>query len=272
MLNISLKKALTLTLLGSSMVTTNVVSAHDFWLLPSSTVLSGDNSWITVDAAVSNDKFHVNYRPLQLDNLVITGPDGKPVQAQNMFKGQMRSGFDVELTEPGTYQLALVNGGIAAFWKEDGKNRRWMGPAEKFDAEVPKTAEELRVTQRHSRIETFATRGKPTDIPVATEGLGLKPVTHPNDLYAGEPARFVVLLDGQPAANIDVEVVRGAQRYRDTVEEIMVKSNAAGEVEITWPQAGQYWVHLEHSDDKTRVKQAKTRNLSYTATLEVLPQ
>ena len=267
-----MKKLLALSMISAGLMAPQLAGAHDFWMLPSSTVLSGDNSWITVDAAVSNDKFHVNYRPLQLDNLVITGPDGQPVTAQNMFKGQMRSGFDVELTTPGTYQLALVSGGIAAFWKENGKNRRWMGSPEKFDAEVPKNAEDLRVTQRHSRIETFATRGKPTAIPAAGEGLSLKPITHPNDLYNGETAKFVVLLDGKPAKDIDVEIVRGAQRYRDNVEELIVKSNAAGEVEVTWPHAGQYWVHMEHSDDKTSVKQAKTRNLSYTATLEVLPQ
>jgi len=51
------------------------VHAHNVWLLPSSTVLSkGD--WITVDAAVSNDLFFFNHRPLGLDNLVVTAPDG----------------------------------------------------------------------------------------------------------------------------------------------------------------------------------------------------
>lgn len=266
-----MKKLLALSLLAATL-TAPAANAHDLWLLPSSTVLSGDKAWVTVDAAVSNDKFHVNYRPLQLGNLHITSPSGQPVQAQNTYTGQIRSSFDVELTEPGTYQLAIVNAGLVAFWKEDGKNKRWMGGPEKFAAEVPANAEDLRVTQRHGRIETFVTRDKPTTINTDDNGLSLRPLTHPNDLYAGETANFIVLLDGQPAQNIDVEVVRGAQRYRNQVEEIIVKSNDNGEIEITWPQAGQYWLHIEHSDDKTSVKQAKTRNVSYTATLEVLPQ
>lgn len=266
-----MKKIIALSLLTTALATPQLAAAHDLWMLPSSTVLSGDNSWVTVDAAVSNDKFHVNYRPLQLDALHITGPNGQAVTAQNTFKGQMRSGFDVELTEPGTYQLSLVNGGLMAFWKEDGKNKRWMGPPEKFSTEVPANAPDLRVIERLGRIETFVTRGKPSNINVASQGLSLKPVTHPNDLYAGEAARFVVLLDGQAAKGIQVEVVRGAQRYRDHVEEITATSNDAGEIEIKWPQAGQYWLHMEHSDDKTSVTQAKSRNISYTATLEVLP-
>jgi hypothetical protein len=45
------------------------VSAHRLWLLPSSTVLSGDEGWVTVDAAVSNTLFVFEHRPLRLDGL-----------------------------------------------------------------------------------------------------------------------------------------------------------------------------------------------------------
>jgi hypothetical protein len=31
--------------------------AHRAWLLPSATVLSGTDAWVTVDAAISNDLF-----------------------------------------------------------------------------------------------------------------------------------------------------------------------------------------------------------------------
>ncbi len=31
--------------------------AHRQWMMPSSTTLSGSESWVTVDAAVSNDLF-----------------------------------------------------------------------------------------------------------------------------------------------------------------------------------------------------------------------
>ena len=32
--------------------------AHRAWMLPSATVLSGNEPWVTVDAAVSNDLFY----------------------------------------------------------------------------------------------------------------------------------------------------------------------------------------------------------------------
>jgi len=33
----------------------NAAQAHRVWLLPAATVLSGDEPWVTFDAAVSND-------------------------------------------------------------------------------------------------------------------------------------------------------------------------------------------------------------------------
>ena len=98
------------------------------------------------------------------------------------------------------------------------------------------------------------------------------PVTHPNDLYAGEAAKFRFLLDGQPAAKLELEIVAGGTRYRDHQEEIKLTTDAQGEFSVTWPQAGMYWLETSLQDAKTSVKQAKQRRLSYVATFEVLQQ
>jgi uncharacterized GH25 family protein len=116
------------------------------------------------------------------------------------------------------------------------------------------------------------TKGKPSAIPSVKEGISLVPVSHPNDLFSGETAKFIVTIDGQPAKQAEVEIVREGNRYRDALDAISVKTNDAGEFEVTWPQAGRYWVHTESSDQKTAMPEAKRRSLSYAATLEVLPQ
>ena len=55
-------------------------NAHRAWMLPSATVLSGDEPWVTVDAAVSNNLFNLEHFPLQIEGvgerLVI--PNQKP--------------------------------------------------------------------------------------------------------------------------------------------------------------------------------------------------
>ena len=250
-------------------------AAHKQWLQPSQTVVAGGNeSWITVDAAVSNDIFHVGHVPLRLDNLRITGPDGQPVQPQNAATGKYRSVFDVQLDKPGTYRLAIVNDGLNGQWEENGQPKRWRGNAASFATSVPKNAKNLQLSQTLGRVETFVTSGAPNDAVLAPTGRGLElvPVTHPNDLFAGEAATFRMLVDGKPAANLEIEVIRGGTRYRDAQEEIKARTDAKGEFSVTWPVAGMYWLEATSQDDRTDVPQAKQRRLTYVATLEVLPQ
>jgi uncharacterized GH25 family protein len=249
-------------------------SAHKAWLQPSQTVLAGNAPWITVDAAVSNDLFYFNHVPLRLENLSITAPDGSQAQAQNPSTGKYRSVFDVELTQQGTYRIGVVNDYATASWDEGGKPKRWRGTPAAFASEVPKDAKDLKVGQSVSRVETFVTNGSPNDTALKPSGVGLElvVVTHPNDLFAGEEAKFRLQVDGKPAAGLDVEIVRGGTRYRNAQDEIKVKTDGNGEFAVTWPEAGMYWLEASSQDDKVTVPNAAQRRLGYVATLEVLPQ
>lgn len=248
--------------------------AHKAWLLPSQTVIAGDNPVITVDAAVSNDLFYFNHVPLRTDGLVITAPDGTTVDAQNAATGKYRSVFDVALDQQGTYRIAVLNAGLFANWTENGQPKRWRGTAENFAKEVPKDAVGLKVAQSVGRIETYVTHGAPSTgvFKVRGEGIELVPVTHPNDLFAGEQATFKLLVDGKPQAGLEIEIIRGGTRYRNAQDALKATTDAAGEFKVTWPQAGMYWLETGTTDDKTSVPQAGQRRLGYVATLEVLPQ
>ncbi|HYG05605.1 MAG TPA: DUF4198 domain-containing protein [Stenotrophomonas sp.] len=248
--------------------------AHKAWLLPSQTVIAGEKPWISVDAAVSNDLFYLNHVPLRLDGLVITAPDGSQVQPQNAATGKFRSVFDVELTQTGTYRLSVINAGLMASWKQDGKPKRWRGSEASFATEVPKDAQDLQVSQQLGRIETFVTNGAPNQTALKPSGKGLElvPVTHPNDLFAGEAATFALHIDGKPAPGLEVEIIRGGTRYRNAQDEIKATTDAQGRFSVTWPEAGMYWLEASTEDKNTSVKQARQRRLSYVATLEVLPQ
>lgn len=275
--------------------------AHRAWMLPSSTVLSGEEPWITVDAAVSNDLFYFEHFPLQLEGigkplemprgpqaaqgdkpaptpmrrpankLVILAPDGNEVEAQNGAVGRYRSTFDVHLTQKGTYKLAVASSGLMATWKEGEERRRWMGKAEDLKQAIPTNASELRVIQSNNRMETFVTAGNPSDKVLAptNQGLELVPVTHPNDLFAGEAAEFTFLLDGKPAQNVEISVVPGGNRYRDETGDFTVKTDAEGKVAITWPTPGMYWLEAELSTSEGVAKPATERRAVYSATLEV---
>ncbi|MBW7945456.1 MAG: DUF4198 domain-containing protein [Sphingomonadaceae bacterium] len=248
--------------------------AHRQWMLPSSTVLSGQSSWVTVDAAVSNDLFYFEHQPLRLNNVKAWAPDGAEVELKNPATGRYRSTFDVELTKQGTYKIASAGGGIFGSYKENGEEKRLPRGASAADIDklIPAGATDVKLSESWSRNEVFVTLGAPTETVLKPSGKGLElvPVTHPNDLVSGEAATFQFVIDGKPAAGIEVEVVPGGIRYRDQLGQMDLKTDAEGKVTITWPNPGLYWVSAEASDKNVSVKGADQRRLGYVSTLEVL--
>jgi uncharacterized GH25 family protein len=248
-----------------------LASAHEMWLLPSSTVLS-KAGYVTVDGAVSNDTFHFNYRPLRIaDNLLISAPDGSRIETENLQPGNLRTVFDAKLEQPGSYRLAVVNASAMASWKEGAETRRWRGPRAELETNVPTDAVDLRLLESAARVETFVTIGSPTPLLPNGAGLELVPVTHPNDLYAGETATFAFLLDGKPAADAKVTILPGGVRYRDTLDKIELVTDADGRIAVTWPAPGMYYLSTSVSTSD-RSQRNVDRRSSYSATLEVLPQ
>lgn len=268
---------LLLSAVAAAMVSTSA-HAHRAWLEPSATVLSGDEAVVTVDAAISNTLFHPDHVAMSVDGIEVTGPDGEQVDIMNAAKGRYRSVFDVELEQQGTYKIASASGGLRAFWRdEDGNRNMWPGRGEQADESefadaVPADAKDLTVSRGWRRIETFVTVGMPTEeaLQPSNQGLELVPVTHPNDLYATETATFTLLIDGEPATGAEVEVVPGGMRYRNSQEAITTTANEQGEIKITWPEAGMYFLEASYRDDKA-AKPATVRTGSYSGTFEVLP-
>ena len=247
--------------------------AHRQWMLPSSTILSGDDAWVTVDAAVSTDLFISDHQPLRLDNVKATAPDGSNVALENASTGRFRSVFDVHLTQKGTYRIANSGGGIMGSYKigEERKRLPRGTTADQLATLIPADATDVQISEGLSRNEIFVTSGAPTAtlFKPAGKGLELEPVTHPNDLVAGEEATFRFLIDGKPAANLEIDVSQGGLTRADHPNDRTLNTDAKGEVRISWPSAGFYWINASATDKNTTVKNATQRRLSYTTTVEV---
>jgi uncharacterized GH25 family protein len=268
------KRTLKWIVLAAAIATPLAAQAHKMWLLPSATQVAGADPWVTVDAAISNDLFYPDHHPASLEQLVITAPDGQTAKPQNASSGKYRSVFDLQLTRQGTYKVALVSQGLSASYLLDGQKQPWRGKVDELAGAIPAAAKNVEVTASSHRVETFISNGKPNDAALKPTGKGLElvPITHVTDLVAGEPASFHLLLDGNPAGDLQVSAIAGATRYRNAQDELTVQTGKDGKFQLTWPHAGMYWINATTQDAHSGVKQASKRRLSYTATLEVLPE
>ncbi|MBN2973279.1 DUF4198 domain-containing protein [Roseomonas aeriglobus] len=258
------------------------VSAHRLWLLPSGTIFSGTDSWVTVDMAASNDLFYADHQPGRLDGMKVWQPDGTPGQIQNGATGRYRSVFDVQLNKPGTWKIGTETTALMGSFKVDGVEKRIGGrPAMGANgeriapltvADIPATATDVQLTEVSARNEIFVTAGAPTRTVLKPTGKGLEldAVTHPDELVAGETAKFRFLIDGKPAAGLKVTVVPGGKRYRDAEGARELTTGADGGLAVDWPTAGMYWLNATYQDAKATAPRATGRRMSYTTTLEVM--
>ena len=257
------------------------LSAHRMWLLPSATVFSGTDGWVTVDAAVSNDLFFFDHQPLRLDGMKVWQPDGSEGVLQNGATGRYRSVFDVKLDKPGTWKIGTAMSAVMGSFKVDGIEKRIGGrrgppqpnaPAPLTVADIPANATDVKVTEVSGRNEIFVTAGAPTTTVFKTTGKGLEfaPITHPDELVAGETAKFRFLVDGKPAAGLTVTVIPGGKRYRNDEGARELTTGADGVLSVDWPTAGMYWLNATLTDAKATTPRATERRMSYVTTLEVL--
>ena len=265
------------TLLSALILGSLSANAHRAWITPDVTVLSGSTPAVTFDMAVSNNIFNFDHVPLRANGLTITGPDNKTVEAENLHTGKLRTVFDLTLQQEGTYRVFIANQGLFARWEDkEGKQQYYPKRGEiyneqEFNKLVPKKAKGLEISQTSRRFETFVTSGEPTDnaLKITNKGLELKPITHPNDLYAGEAAQFQFYIDGKPAEGVEVSIVREGTRYRNNPEEITLVTNKKGEISINWNGAGRYFLEASYKD-KVAKKPATARTGGYSVVLEVL--
>ncbi|MDR6835084.1 MULTISPECIES: DUF4198 domain-containing protein [unclassified Sphingopyxis] len=253
-------------------------SAHRQWMMPSSTVVSGDDVWVTVDAAVSNDLFYFEHQPLRLDAMKAWAPDGTEAAIENKSTGRYRSTFDVHLTQKGTWRIASVADMLMGSYDLNGKTERLPRgtTAANLAERVPAGATNVKTAEANNRNEIFVTVGEPTTTlfkPVG-KGIELVPVTHPNDLIAGETATFQFLFDGKPTAGLPVTVIHGGIRYRDELGQMDLTTGPDGKVEVSWAEPGMYWLNVTtpqvESEDGEGAPPPLARRASYVTTLEVL--
>ncbi|MCV2356316.1 DUF4198 domain-containing protein [Paucibacter sp. B2R-40] len=249
--------------------------AHRTWLLPQTAHINvaagGKPSLVSIDAVASEELFEYE-NALQLDRLLILGPDGRPVAAEPVVAARNRTSFDIKLEQPGTYRISNTAESAFASYKLGGETKRWRGKPADLAGQIPAEAQDVQVTRSWMLSETFVSKeraGLPSAQP-SSVGLALQALTPVTDLSDGDSVRLRLLLDGKPLPDASVTVLRGGSRYRYKLGELTLKTDAQGELNISWPEAGRYWLGLGHEVAASADQPAK--RYRYSATFEVLPK
>jgi uncharacterized GH25 family protein len=249
-------------------------SAHRPWLLPSATFADGRDPTVIIDGAISENYFDFDHMPLKMDTVTVTGPDGVVVATPAVLSSRFRNSFDLKMAKPGTYKVSLVNKVVMASYKVGAEVKRFRGTDEAMAKEVPADAQELQVSRQFSRLETYVTSTQPSTAALKPSGTGLElvPVTHPNDLRAGEKASLRFQLEGKPLANFAFSLIPGGVKYRGVLGEIRLTTDANGNASFTLPEAGMYSLNASYPLAREKGGEPAASRYSYAATLEILPQ
>ena len=263
-------------------------SAHERFILPSHTVLSGDKAQsISFIASISNAIFHAD-RPLGNNDKGIDVPALAPLFQQlssvvidpNGISNDMSwqafsrlSVADVQLEKSGTYRIALVQPNVAmtTFKKADGSHGRFFGNK----GEIPMGASNVVRRTTSSRVESYVSFNEPNSVALKPTGQGLElsGSSHPNDLFAGETIEFELTYQGKPLGKaIEVKIVKGATRHRNQRDEQLINTDKQGKFSFTLPQAGFYLLSANLDVKGKEGSNIDIHHFGLYATLEVFPQ
>ncbi|ALZ75764.1 hypothetical protein ATY27_08295 [Rheinheimera sp. F8] len=221
--------------------------------------------WVSLEAAFA-EQFFLPEAKFDQSDFQVTGPDGMVRAPKEQVAVKSRTVLDDELKTDGTYKYSTGQrfGAVFHSYVLNGKTENSREP----DFVLPKGATLKAHFQSVTRAETYISKGKPDQkaLNASGKGLELQFISHPNDLYAGQPVNGLLLLDGKPLANSTLELHRAAsaQASQDKTAPLQINSNARGEFTLTPPQAGTYLLLARHR--AAAPPGAKAPLYSYTST------
>lgn len=233
--------------------------AHPLWLLPHEFSISGDKGeWITVDASASHTIFGPD-KGIGLDTVSIYTPDGGKERIGSYFKGHRRSVFDFELNQPGTWKLELARPTLyfTFFSNKRGAKKRLFADKLEAQSQLPEGALEVITKKINVTAVSYITWQAPDNKVLTLTGKGLEMAgpTHPSDVVSGEEARFQFFMNGEPAANVEVELTPHGTKYRSDRMMQKLTTDANGMLVFT-PNIVGPWYLSAHVDQPAQSDRA----------------
>ncbi|MFN3514789.1 MAG: DUF4198 domain-containing protein [Phenylobacterium sp.] len=240
--------------------------AHMPYMLPNMFDLT-ERGHVTVQASFAEDAF-VPEVAMRSEAFHTRGPDGAALPIKDVVYLRDLTVFEAAVPANGTYRISSGErfGRKGKMYRDAAG--RWVMTGE--GGERPAGAELVDV-QSLTLAEVYVSRGAPTREALAVTGKGLevRPITHPSEIFAAQPAAFELLFDGAPVAGAEVEVYRSAGLYdgRKKIADRIV-TDAAGRFSIVPPDGGTYLALIRHRTAAPAGAETPYRSYSYTLTFE----
>lgn len=262
-----MKKLLLAALLA---VSSQAALAHTLWVMPSHFVLSGEDTWISVDISAANMTF-VADKGIPPSNLSIVFPDGSRHSFAQSYHGKRKSQADHQLVAEGTY--LIENGGAPRYFtmfEVNGERQRIMANKQEAASQLPAGASKVTTSSGQNKALAVVTVKAPNRTAITPSGKGFEIhfIDHPADYVAEEAIHWQLLLDGKPAAGVKVELSREAELYRNNAGRITVETDVDGKLQFTPEDAGRYLLEASYQANITS-ELADTLRASLTLTFEV---
>lgn len=249
-------------LLGAA--TPGATFAHMPYLMPNVFAVA-ERDHVTVQASFTEDLFTPDV-VMKSDSWFVRGPAGSAAITGVTYLRDLAA-FEAALPTAGTYRISSGERlGRKAKMYKDAKGQWAMGGE---GAETPAGVALVDV-QSVTAAEVYVTRGAPSQEALAPTGksLELKPITHPNEIFAKTPARFELQFEGKPLPGASVTVYRAAGAYDGKKIAADITTDAAGGFSITPPDAGTYLALIRHRTTAPQGAETPYRSYSYALTFE----
>ena len=236
-------------------------AAHTSYLLPNLFTANTEGQ-VTLQSSFSDAFPHAEI-PVDSDDWHVPLPEGSKAEYETVATHKQLVLLESPLAEEGTYRFTtgVRHGRKGVVALVDGEWVRVPGD------EIPTGATETKSSQTETVADVYVTKKAPTraavDRPIGR--LVVHPITHPNDVYLGEPFDLEILFDGKPMAGQSVEIERAGSEYDDSRFHGIVETGADGRLSLDLDRPGTYLLMTRHL--AAAPAGADTDERSYTTSL-----
>ncbi|OUY06708.1 DUF4198 domain-containing protein [Acinetobacter populi] len=228
------------------------VQAHSPFIAPQAYTIDGDGT--AVIGGFAEAPFASEFA-LSGFAVAVNDPNGQ-VQQLELKGTKFLTAADAETKAEGTYKITATRENKLEFANVNGK---WLRVMESHNEQLPPLAERNFITPaevtakikkvsstRYEQLIGYFSKAKLTDtvLQANQKGLDVQFSQHPNSLTTAQPLTLTFTVDGKVHKGLDIVAIKQWASVDEKEIEIKQTSNEKGQVQLAFPQAGQYIIEV----------------------------